>query len=129
MKSPLIFVALATVAALPLAACNNSSPKPEVVDTNPDPMAAELANRPKVELPPAMTASKTFRCADNSLVYVDFYAGNKMAILKTKQDASPIRLTAEKDGDPLTANGYTVKGTPSSISYTAPDKKAQTCKA
>ena len=59
MKSALLPAAAALLA---LAACNNKPAQPEVVDTNPDPMATQLANRAPVELPPAIKAEKTFRC-------------------------------------------------------------------
>ena len=50
MKSLLpVFVAAPLLA---LAACNSKPSQPEVVDTNPDPMANILANRAPVELPP-----------------------------------------------------------------------------
>ncbi len=128
MKNLILTTALAA-ALLPLAACNSNSSKPEVVDTNPDPMAAELAKRPKVELPPSMKASKTFRCDDHGLVYVDFFSGDKQAVLRTEKDGAPIKLTAANGGDPLTGGGYTLKGTPASITLTKPGAKAESCKS
>ncbi|MBI0476540.1 hypothetical protein D9601_14415 [Sphingomonas sp. MA1305] len=128
MKSPLLLPAAATLLAL--AACNNKPAQPEVVDTNPDPMATQLANRAPVELPPAIKAEKTFRCKDNSLVYVTFFEGDKQALVRTEKAGSPTRLTADKGGDPLTATGgWKLTGNPSNITLTRPGKDSLTCKS
>jgi hypothetical protein len=128
MKSPFLLSAAASLLAL--AACNNKPAQPEVVDTNPDPMATELANRPKVELPPAIKADKTFRCKDNSLVYVTFFEGDKQAVVRTDKAGTPTRLTAPASGEPLTAEGgWKLTGNPSSITLTRPGKDALTCKS
>ena len=42
-------------------------------------MADELANAAPVELPPAIAASKTYRCKDNSVVRIDWLRGDKGA--------------------------------------------------
>ena len=119
----------AAAALLALAACNQSS-KPEVVDTNPDPMANKLANAAPVAMPPAIKADKTLRCKDNSLVYVTFFEGDKTAVVRTKQDGAPTQLTAAKSGDPLTAaGGWKLTGGPSSIELTQPGKGAESCKS
>ena len=126
MKSLLLPAAAALLA---LAACNQSS-QPQVVDTNPDPMKSELANAAPVEMPPAVKADKTLRCKDNSLVYVTFFEGDKMAVVRTAKEGSPTQLKAEKGGDPLTAEGgWKLTGSPSSIELTQPGKGAQSCKA
>ena len=123
-----ILPAAAAFALLSLAACEN---KVEEVDTRaPDPMAAALKNAPAVELPPAIEANVTFRCQPgNSLVYVDFFQGRKMANLRTEKNGTPTQLTAAEAGQPLTGGGYTVEGDPKAIKYTAPGKPALSCKA
>ncbi|HVF94580.1 MAG TPA: hypothetical protein VM900_09730 [Sphingomonas sp.] len=128
MKS---FTTLAAAAALlALAACNSAPKSPEVLDTNPDPMAKELANRAPVELPPAIKADKTMRCKDNSLLYVTFFDGNKLAFVRTEKAGAINRLTAPAAGEPLTAEGgWSMTGTPSLITITRPGKPSQTCKA
>lgn len=120
---------LPLVAVLTLAACN-SQKEPEVLDTNPDPMATELANAAPVELPPAIKADKTMRCKDNSLVYVTFFQGDKQAVVRTTQGGAPTRLTAPEAGEPLTAEGgWSLTGTPASITLAQPGKPAQSCKS
>ena len=119
--------ALAALAALPLTACNN---QPETVEsTAPDPMASALANAGPIELPPAMKATVTFRCKDNSLVYVDFFEGDKLANLRTEKGGSPIQLKAETAGEPLTHDGYSLTGDPQKIELTTPEKGTLTCTA
>lgn len=125
MKQPLLLPAAALL-LLPLAACDN---KPETVTTTaPDPMADQLKNSAKVVLPPSIKASVAFRCKDNSLVFVDFFSGDKLANLRTKKDGTPINLTAAKAGDPLTADGYSLTGDAKSITLTQPGKGTLTCK-
>lgn len=122
----LMLLSASALLTLSLAACDN---KPEVVtSTAPDPLAAELKKAAKVELPPSVKASVTFRCKDNSLVYVDFFSGDKLATLKTSKDGAPVRLTAENAGDPLKADGYSLTGTSKSMSLTQPGKGTLTCK-
>jgi hypothetical protein len=116
----------AAVALLALSACQNKAE--EVTSTAPDPMASQLANRAPVELPPMMTADVTFRCKDQSLVYVDFFQGDKQLLVKTTKEGTPVKLTAENAGDPYKADGYEATGTPKSITLTVPGKPAQVCK-
>jgi hypothetical protein len=73
-KTPLAAAPLA--ALLTLAACNE--PEPEVVGGMYDPNAAEDTPEAEaaVELPPMRVRETTFRCADNSLVYVSFYTND-----------------------------------------------------
>lgn len=119
---------LAAATLVTLAACSPS--KPQVVDTNPDPMANQLANAAPVEMPPAIKADKTLRCKDNSLVYVTFFDDDKMAVVRTAKDGTPTQLKADKAGDPLIADGgWKLTGTPASIELTQPGKAAESCKS
>ena len=128
MKSPnLPLVAVASLLAL--AACNSQPRAPEVVDANPDPMANTLKNAAPIELPPAIKADKSLRCKDNSLVYVTFFQGDKMAMVRTSKEGTATKLTAPTTGAPLTAAGWKLTGTPDSIELTQPGKGTQTCKS
>jgi hypothetical protein len=121
---------LASAALFALSACNPKPATPEVLDTNPDPMATELANRAPVELPPAIKADKTMRCKDNSLLYVTFFDGDKLAFVRTEKAGAINRLTAPAAGEPLTAEGgWKMTGTTSLITITQPGKPSQTCKS
>jgi hypothetical protein len=127
MKNPPL-IAAAAIALLSLAACEN---KPEEVSsTAPDPMASQLANAAPVELPPAIAESVTLRCGDNSLVYVDFFQGNKQVQLKTEKSGPATMLRAPEAGQPFeAAGGYKLTGTPKNVSVTVPGKAAKTCHA
>ncbi|ATY31933.1 hypothetical protein [Sphingomonas psychrotolerans] len=127
MKNPPL-IAAAVVALLSLAACEN---KPEeVTSTAPDPMASQLANAAPVELPPAIAETVTLRCGDNSLVYLDFFQGNKQVQLKTDKAGPATMLKAPEAGQPFeAAGGYKLTGTPKNVSVTLPGKPAKTCHA
>ena len=93
---------LITLSALALAAC-----EPETIDGNkrPDPMADQLANAAPVELPPAIAASKTYRCKDNSLVQIDWLAQDKGAYVHGNgqeqthlKPAEPVEGTSVQSG-------------------------------
>ena len=118
---------LAAVALLALSACQQKSET--VTATAPDPLADAVANKGPIELPPMMTATKTFRCKDTSLAEVEFYAGEKQATVKVDDAKTPTLLKAGKAGDPYTAEGYVLTGTAAGITLTSPGKPAQACKA
>ena len=131
---------LLVLGAAALAACN---PNPTTVVANeaPDPMAAELANAPAIELPPAIAASKTYRCKDNSLVKIDWLAGGQGANLRVGDATTAVALratapTAEGGNEVAPANsaltaegGYALKGeaSASNVSLTLPGKGALIC--
>ena len=117
----------AVAAFLSLAACNN---EPEVVQAGgADPQAEQLKTAPKVELPPAIQASRTYRCKDNSLVYIDFYTNNT-AMYRTEQGGAATTLSAGEGGQPpFTAEGHSVSANADTITLTAPGKGTQSCKA
>ncbi len=122
-KSILSAASLAAIFALP--ACSN---EPEVIDPNPDPRAAELANAAPVEAPPAIANSRAYRCKDNSLIYADFYT-NGTATVKEGQAGMPTMLTAADGNPPYVAEGYSLSANAAQVSYTAPDKGTRSCKA
>ena len=128
MKNPSL-IAAAAFALLSLAACGSQAPE-EVSSTAPDPMASQLANAAPIELPPAIAESVTLRCGDNSLVYVDFFQGNKQVQLKTDKAGPATMLKAPEAGQPFeAAGGYKLTGTAKSVSVTLPGKAAKTCHA
>ena len=123
-----LLIALAAAAAL--AGCNKENhtivagPGGES-DTN------AAANTP-VALPPSITASKIYRCADNAVVYVDWLSDNKTVNVRTDKGGSPTVLTAAEAGKPFAAaGGYSVEGTESapSAKIAVPGHPAQSCKA
>lgn len=121
-------IPLIALGAVALAAC-----QPETIgaDNAVDPMANELAAAPPVELPPAITSTKTYRCADNSVVNLDWLADGS-ANLRVGDAAAPTRLIAGAEGGALTnADGTSLTGDAqaASVSLTLPGKSEQSCKA
>ncbi|MGQ0660171.1 hypothetical protein [Sphingosinicella sp.] len=119
------FLLAATAAAsIALAACNN---EPEVIGTNRyDPQAEALKNAAPVAPPPMVSASKTYRCSDNSLFYVDFYSDNT-ATIRTEQTGSPTSLTSTNGAPPFIAPGYSVSGNGNNVRITAPGHNNVAC--
>ena len=104
--------------------------QPETVNGYGDPMAAELANAAPVDLPPALKASKTYRCKDNSLVYIDYMSDDMTAHLRTEKGGQLTVLKAPEAGKPFEAEGgYKVEGNGDSVTIAVPGKGAQSCKA
>ena len=127
-------ITLITVSGLALAAC-----EPETIDGNKrrDPMAEQLNNAAPVELPPAIAASKTYRCKDNSLVQIDWLSQDKGAYVHGEGQAQTHLKPAEPvEGQPASTDlvaegGYVLKGnaTASSVTLTLPGKASQSCHA
>ena len=123
---------LIVLGAAALAACE---PETIVEGERPDPMKDELAKAAPVELPPAIVASKKYRCKDNSLVQIDWLQGDKSAYVHGDGQAQTHLKPAEAaEGKPastdLTAEGgYALTGEAgaNSISVTLPGKGTRVC--
>lgn len=125
MKTPLKLAAPLSL-LLALGACQQ-----ETIDPNADDRAeaANVANAAaSMEAPPMIQASRTYRCKDNSLLYADFYTNDTVQV-RTKKEEPGTTLTAAAAGQPYTAEGYSLSANSENISYTAPGKGAQSCKA
>lgn len=124
-RTPMLII-LAAAAAL--AGCNKESHTivagpPGDQDTN--------VSKP-IALPPSVTSSNTYRCADNKIVYVDWLSDNKSANVRTDKAGSPTQVTTAEPGKPMTAaGGYSVEGKPSdaAVKIAVPGHPAQSCKA
>lgn len=121
-------LALAPLSALfALAACNS---EPDTVVAGPaDPDAQNVAEAPPVTLPPALTASRTYRCKDNSLVYIDFFADGTSADVRAEKTGAATRLAAPAKGEPFVAEGYKLTGEGATVTLEQPGKPSQSCKA
>ena len=84
-----------------------------------------------VELPPMIQAAKSYRCGDNSTVYVDWMSDKKSANIRTSQTGEPNHVSADAEGKPMSGNGYTLEGAFAgpSVKITLPGKGTQTCEA
>lgn len=116
----------ACAALLALAACDS---KPETLDTNPDPMATELANAPPVELPPSVKSSVSYRCKDNRVVFADFMSDNKSANLRLKRTDLPAHVTSETEGGAMAGNGWSISGHGQTVNIAIDGGAAQSCKS
>jgi len=84
-----------------------------------DPQAAALANAANVVAPPMIKTSHSYRCKDNSLIFVDFMTDDLTANFKATKDGTPIQLKAPEKGKPyVSADGKkTVTGSGDNITY------------
>jgi len=101
---------LSAVLVSGLSACDAKPTEigPGAADRN----AAEKApaSRISVELPPAISASKQYRCSDNTLVFVDFYSDDRSASMRTEKDGPAKKVVAATAGETMTGEGYSLKG-------------------
>jgi curli biogenesis system outer membrane secretion channel CsgG len=88
---------LPLVAAAALAGCNQQGSASE---QEANAAAANAANA-QVELPPSIIASKTYRCKDNSLIYIDWKSDGSARVKKTKDDYTAPAVTPSEEGSPL----------------------------
>jgi hypothetical protein len=127
MTRTTLLITLAAAAAL--AGCNNNDPTnvggPDAGDGN------DAANAP-IALPPSITATKIYRCADNKVVYVDWLSDNKTANVSTEKGGSPTQVVAAEPGQPMSAaGGYELTGSAgdASVKIAVPGHPSQSCKA
>lgn len=120
---------LTIAAAAALAGCDNNG---ETVVIGPDGSVVNEApaNTEPVELPPSIKASKSYRCKGNGIVRIDWLSDDKTANLRL-DDGSVVQLTAPAEGEPMTAEGYSLQGNAagSSITLERPGQGTSTCKA
>jgi len=121
---------LSLVAAAALAGCNKED---HTIVAGPDvgESGTNSAANANVQLPPSIVATKLYRCADNSVVTVDYLSDNKSANVRLKEGGTT-QVTATDPGKPMTAaGGYSVEGSASSSSakISVPGHASQTCNA
>jgi len=118
-------------AAAALAGCNKED---HTIVAGPDvgESGTNSAANANVQLPPSIVATKLYRCADNSVVTVNYLSDNKSANLRAGENGSLVQVISAEPGQPMTAEGgYSVEGTPAGTSakIAVPGHPAQTCKA
>lgn len=127
MKTTLLPIAI--LATLGLSACNQE-PIKSPTEIAKEAADAKAAAAPQIEMPPAIKKNATLRCKDSSLVYVDFYADDKSASVRTEKDGPATRVSAAATGEEMvSSDGATkIKGNDSPIELTLPGKGTQSCK-
>ena len=115
-------IVISLVAAAALAGCNKETPASGNDSGNANAVAP-------VVLPPAVAASKIYRCGDNSVVFVDWLADNKSANVRTEATGTPTQVVAAEPGKPLTGNGISLTGSAegSSVTIERSGHGSQTC--
>ena len=124
-----IRLGLTFAAAAALAGCNQES---HTIGGGADVADADAAASPPVTLPPSITATKSYRCADNKIILVDWLSDGKTANIRTEPGATPVPVTAPEEGEPMTAaGGYELSGTSGAPSarIAVPGHGSQSCKA
>lgn len=124
-RTPLILALAATAA---LAGCH----KHTIVAGGPPSDEDQNVSNAPVALPPSIVATKLYRCADNSVVTVDYLSDNKSANVHVGKATASTQVTAPEPGKPMTAaGGYSVEGsaTSSSAKIAVPGHPSQTCNA
>lgn len=125
-KASRSLAAAALAASFALAACNS---EPETIVANRyDPQAEALKNAAPVELPPAIQASRTYRCRDNSLVYADFYTNDTAQVRAGQRSADAVTLRAEGGTPPYTAEGWSISANAEQVTITQPGRGSQSCR-
>jgi len=107
-----LLITLAAAAAL--AGCNNSDHT--IVGGEPGDNTTNAAANANVQLPPSISASKSYRCEDNKLVYVDWMSDGTARVKNTRSEV----------GTPVAAGAPELKGDARSASITY---NCQSCKA
>lgn len=121
---------MAVAAAALLAGCNQDNTIVAGGPDTSDPAAQALQANGPIALPPSVAASKTYRCADNSIVHVDWLSDGKSANVRTDKGGT-VSVTAAEAGQPMTGGtGYSVAGTADAASAKiATGGAVQSCKA
>ena len=140
MKKTLLI--LAPLSMLALAACNKTE-TPAEGEAGAEGTAATAA---PIEMPPAITATGTYRCADNTILFVDFLGANEAADIRVgDKAATAVRVSAAAPAAPVagataapeaapagplkSADGESsLSGSGASINVKLAGKGAQTCK-
>ena len=120
-------IILTALGASLLSACNKSD-HTIVAGSKEDNVTVNTAN---VVLPPAIESSQSYRCKDNSVVYIDWLNDKKTADIRAKKDGEATRVTAAEAGKAMTAAGYSLTGDKDAKTVTVerPGKGSQSCKA
>jgi hypothetical protein len=113
MRNTPYLAAAASAALLALAGCNNDPVQINTVERETNAPTTQLN---ATELPPSITASKSYRCSDNSLYFVEFYSNNSAAIHRGSRSAPATMLNGTSPSGPFTAEGQSVSGTGDNVS-------------
>jgi len=91
-----------------------------------DPMAEELANAAPPPPLPMIKESHTYRCKDNSLIFLDFMTDNVTVNFKSEREGPVTVLKAPAEGEPFVSPDGSKKltGTGTAVTYNGTACKA-----
>jgi hypothetical protein len=108
------FLLVSLVAAAALAGCNKES-HTIVAGPDVDDNIANVAANGPVALPPSVLSSKSYRCKDNSILYIDWLSDGSARVKKTHDEvgtpvaAGASNLTGDAHATSITYNGQSCK--------------------
>jgi hypothetical protein len=100
-------------AAAALAGCNKENHT--IVAGPPEDNTSAVAANGPVALPPSITASKTYRCKDNKVVYINWMSDGTARVKKSHDEigGTPVtpgnELTGDANASTITYNGQSCK--------------------
>jgi len=107
-RTPLL-ITLAAAAAL--AGCNKED---HTIVAGPDEGPTNATANEQVALPPSIASSKSYRCADNKLVYIDWMSDGTARVKKTREEVGTTvtpgtALKGDANAKAVTYNGESCK--------------------
>lgn len=129
MTKSIATLACTAALSLALAACNQED---HTIVAGPPDDSETASAASNVVLPPAVKVSKTYRCADDSIVHIDWLADDKSATVRPDKGGSAAAVSAAEAGQPMAAaDGTSLSGTASdgAVRLGLGGKPAQSCKA
>lgn len=124
MRPSLTFVVVLSGLPLLTSGCNSRGGTQQAGSNT----ANSIDQAAAMQMPPAIVGGHTYRCEDNSVIRVDYLAGDQGALLQPSPNAQPIRLASDHKGGVLVANGYAVTGRGATIALRRPVGPPQRCK-
>jgi hypothetical protein len=106
----------ALACAAMLAACEPSQVGPGATTSvkakdAEDVLGQQARARGPVALPPSISGAKTYRCADNSVLAVEFYSDRATATVRAGEKGESVRVKAPApDGTMVADGGWSLKG-------------------
>jgi len=110
MTRTTLLITLAAAAAL--AGCNKEN---HTIVAGPDDGSnANAATNGPVALPPSITSSKSYRCKDNKVVYIDWMSDGTARVKKTREEVGTsvtpgTELKGDAQASTVTYNGESCK--------------------
>ena len=102
-------------ASAALAGCDQSDHN--IIASGPYDPQANAAGNAQVTLPPSITAQRSYRCKDNSLIYIDWSSDGSARVKATRNEAGT-PIPAPPEGNVTDAAPSPLQGTAESTSIT-----------